>query len=454
MSVKFRYNKVIKYLVFATCTEPLHIGSATGEKETVLVHSVDDIPFIQASSLAGVFRDYCEKTKGKKETESLFGTCEFSEKENVSEKGSKVRFSDGMFKKNVMLELRPRVSINPVSGTSDSSIISGTEQKAGNKFHMEYIGAGAEFTFALYLYDVTKQENLEEIFSAFSNGVVQIGGQKSNGCGYIEIDKLYVKEFDLKIADGRNAWAEEDSLPLTEYEDVTKKICQKFVETDVYEFIVSGKTESTLLVKSIAVTEYGKDVPDYVNIQNVKQEYIVPASSFKGAIRSQMQKIAEYLDCKEVIFEAFGTTGDSDTQGKAGCVRFYDTVVGEKEENDKTALSHRIHIDKFTGGVMHGGLFTEKNVFGTVNFRIKIKACENRERICGILLMALRDLAIGMISIGGGVNVGKGMIEVSFIKIENPKEQITAEIDFVNDRVIDDNDMIRRWMRAVKVVEA
>ena len=77
---------------------------------------------------------------------------------------------------------------------------------------------------------------------------------------------------------------------------------------------------------------------------------------------------------------------------------------------------------------MHGGLFTEQNVFGTIHIKINIKPCENRDKICGILLMALRDLAIGMMSIGGGVNVGKGIMEVSSIQIQNLKEQVKAEL--------------------------
>ena len=160
MSKKFQYSKVIKYLVKATCIEPLHIGSATGEKETVLIHPVDNVPFIQASSLAGVFRAYYEKKNENDLTqvEELFGSSKFAENENSSEYGSKVCFSDGKFVGNVALELRPRVKINAVSGTCDSSVISGTEQSTGHKFLMEYIGAGAKIEFVVYLYDMEKKE--------------------------------------------------------------------------------------------------------------------------------------------------------------------------------------------------------------------------------------------------------------------------------------------------------
>ena len=65
MEQRKSYDKILKYSVTAKCTEPLHIGSASGAKEEVLVHPVDDIPFIQATSIAGVFRGYYEQTYGE-----------------------------------------------------------------------------------------------------------------------------------------------------------------------------------------------------------------------------------------------------------------------------------------------------------------------------------------------------------------------------------------------------
>ena len=57
----FQYDRIIKYQVTATCTQPLHIGNAEGEKEQVLVHPADGIPFVQAASISGVFQAYCRK---------------------------------------------------------------------------------------------------------------------------------------------------------------------------------------------------------------------------------------------------------------------------------------------------------------------------------------------------------------------------------------------------------
>ena len=63
--------------------------------------------------------------------------------------------------------------------------------------------------------------------------------------------------------------------------------------------------------------------------------------------------------------------------------------------------------------------------------------------------MALRDLAIGTMSIGGGANVGKGIIKVSSIQIEHPKEQVSAEIDFTTRTVTDETNVIRKHMKSL-----
>ena len=211
MAFNYSYNKIIKYVIKAECREPLHIGSAEGSSEEVLTHPVDRIPFIQASSIAGVFRSYYEQAYGDNSTGDLFGDRKFAESTNASEKGSKIRFSDGRFEnkgRDLKLELRPRVSIDPVSGTCKESIVKGTSQKSGHKFNMEYISAGSEFVFEIYLYDAQCKDQVEDILTAMNQGIIQIGGQKSNGCGYIKVAKALCREFDMTKPKDRKLWYE------------------------------------------------------------------------------------------------------------------------------------------------------------------------------------------------------------------------------------------------------
>lgn len=459
MTVGMKYQKIIKYLVTAVCTRPLHIGSASGDKEEVLVHPVDGKPFIQAASLSGVMRQYYAKTHGEEAAEGLFGARRFETDENAMAGASRVRFSDGSFcGNNVMLELRPRVKIDPVTGTCDAGSVTGTNRQAGHKFNMEYIGAGEVFRFSAYLYDENCQAALEETLSAIHRGEAQFGGQKSNGCGLIRLQHLKRKTFDMTLQSDRRKWADEDTLAENEYKDILSDIIsqgQGVEKTAVaYEVTVTGCTEGELLVKSIAVQEFGEGAPDSVNIRNAAKDYIVPGSSLKGAVRNQMERIASYIGNASVIGDTFGCTGNSEDEGRAGNIVFYDTVVGNREDNDRAQVRNRIHIDKFTGGVMHGGLFNEKNVSGNVDFRIVINDRNNPDSTCGLLLMALRDLAAGVMGVGGGYSVGKGIINVERIAIYSHKKKENAVIEFEKGIITDEQGMISDCIKAVQLTQA
>lgn len=450
MTVGMKYQKIVKYLVSAVCAQPLHIGSASGDQEEVLVHPADGMPFIQASSISGVLRQYYAQVHGEARTEKLFGARRFETGTNASTGASKVRFSDGRFRSgNLILELRPRVKINPETGTCDASIKKGTNRQSGHKFNMEYIGAGAEFEFAIYLYDDSFQDELESVLSAIHQGDVQFGGQKSNGCGFMELNSLKRKTFDMLQKDDRIKWADEEVLADCEYEDISPDLKETAQTTTAYEVIVSGSTEGELLVRSIAVQDCGKGAPDSMNIQNAAKEYIVPGSSLKGAVRSQMERIASYIGNDDIINETFGKTGNSPREGKAGNIVFYDTVVGNKTDNDMAKIKNRIHIDKFTGGVIHGGLFNEKNVSGRIEFHIVVNNRNNPDNTCGLLLLALRDMAAGVMSVGGGYSVGKGIIDVEQIVIRDFIHGSKAEIEWKSGRITDQSEIVSRCIKKV-----
>lgn len=272
---------------------------------------------------------------------------------------SRIRFTDGTFvteERGIRMELRPRLAINRATGTCSESTVKGTDRSSGHKFNMEYVGAGARFQFSVYLYDTGYQEAVEDIFAALNSENIQFGGQKSNGCGYVRIDRLERAVFDMRKAEDRRKWAEEDSLSPDGYEDITKALPSGSGYRKAYEITVSGRTEGEMLVKGIAVMDEDENAPDAVNMKNAAGEYIIPGSSLKGAVRSQMERIASWMGCEEVIQETFGCAAEADGRGSTGNIAFFDTVVGRAADNDMAAVRHRIHIDKFTGGVMERAL--------------------------------------------------------------------------------------------------
>ena len=129
-------------------------------------------------------------------------------------------------------------------------------------------------------------------------------------------------------------------------------------------------------------------------------------------------------------------------------------MVGDQEKNKNMPLSHRIHIDKFTGGVIHGGLFAERNVAGDMKIKISVKSNKDEsvsDKVCGLLIMALRDLAVGAMSIGSGYSVGKGIITVKKIVInKNLDLKKKAEINFSQNKISDENGIIKECLTSLQ----
>lgn len=47
------YDRIVKYQMTAVCREPLHVGGNDGRDGGILVHPVKNVPFIQATGIAG-----------------------------------------------------------------------------------------------------------------------------------------------------------------------------------------------------------------------------------------------------------------------------------------------------------------------------------------------------------------------------------------------------------------
>ena len=545
MGLDIKYKVVEKYAVTAKLTQPMHIGSAGGRKGEILIHPVDDVPFIQASGIAGVFRNYCTKVYSEDTAKKFFGESRVSDKEASSadqkkatkdadegvksdaqsRAGSRLKISDGYFlttgtvigsqaeseeqaegkeadlraesasltEKNdvriqsgIGLEFRPRVEINPVTGSAAASEIKGSGKKGGHKFETEYIGAGALCRFTVYdmspdvsVDDDNKSEGrrlMECIFAAMNSEDIQFGGQKSNGCGYMKVESVKFKRFDLTDREQLRLWINEGSVTDKDMETIT--VSAQNPSASAYRITVTGKTENRLLVKAIAVENKDGSSPDAVNMQNSAGEYIVPASSFKGAVRARTEKVIKYLekdqklDVSDVLQNSFGSNMARDTN-TLGNLRFFDTIVrdvwedaGENQKEEKSdaksgvkdeaasdlarraSVNHKIHIDKFTGGVMNKALVTENTIGGEIMFRINILNMKAPDKTCAVLLMVLRDLANGQFNIGSGYASGKGFIDVHTITVESADG--SAILDFESGSIKDDDQIIRQCMDALR----
>ena len=380
------YTYAVRYEVEAICRTPLRTGGTDGDPETIL-ESWDDTALLQGSSLAGALRGWLAAADvGMAET--LLGS---------PKQAGHLLVSDGVFDRTAERYTRPRLRINGATGAADD----------GGKFDVAHIGSGSCFRFTLTWLGLQRcdeeLEAVEQMLAALNSGEIRLGAQKSNGFGRVEL-KVCKRTFDLTDPSDRAAWLGDtcQGTPLT---------LPEVVNARRVTFLVSGQADS-LLVKAGAALQ--KEGCAYTPNLTEGGRPILPGSSIKGAVRARAEMIAGFLGLPlEVTENLFGRMSSEGDNGKAGCVFFEDgRLSGEK----RLQIS-RIRINRFTGGIIRGGLFTEEPLSCGVEMHI---SAPDDSAACGLLLYALRDLGLGLYNLGSGGAIGRGYLSVREIKAVTP----------------------------------
>ena len=394
------YTYAVRYEVEALCRTPLRTGGTDGDPQTVL-ESWDGTALLQGSSLAGALRGWLAAADAGM-AETLFGS---------QKQAGHLLVSDGVFDRAAERHIRPRLRVDGATGTADD----------GGKFDVSHIGSGSRFCFTLTWLGLQHCDEelgaVEQLLAALHSGEIRLGAQKSNGFGRVEL-KVRKRAFDLTDPEDRTAWLSDDcqgvALTLPEVTGARR-----------VTFVVSGRADS-LLVKAGAplVTE---DDSKYTPNLTEGGRPVLPGSSVKGAVRARAEMIAGVLGLPQEKTEAlFGRMSADGDNGKAGRVFFED---GRLTDEKQRRIS-RIRINRFTGGVIRGGLFNEEPLSCSVELRI---SAPDDPAACGLLLYALRDLGLGLYSLGSGGSIGRGYLSVEKIRAVTP-EGGEASLQFDRER--------------------
>lgn len=428
------FDSEIRYQIYGNCLSPMHVGDSSGNSDAVL-RDMDGKPFIQATSITGALRNHVHRTWPDVET-ALFETVDDN---------SCLIVTDGRFAEEspeapaaCQVSYRPRVRINPETGTSDDT----------GYFATGCVETGARLHFTLILRQEKQrvagepplERALEDALAALSHGNLTLGGQKSNGFGQVSLDLVRSRKwmYDLTDPQDRQCWLEEEPPPRTEH------LSLNGTASNQVEFVVKGITENLLI--NAGISQLG-DGPDQIQMTNGR-DYIIPGTSLKGLIRGQMQAIAHMWELDPSLLEhAYGRAAVVEGEnGVAGKLIFHETTL----VNPMKRITHRIRLDRFTGGVMNRNLVAQESVAGSVTMKITVPA--DNEIVCALLLYALRDLALGCLTVGSGYATGRGRIQVKTIEIQAGEQSAVLHCRENEIRSLDDPDaLIKGWMDAVSL---
>lgn len=385
---------------------PMKIGDGD---DGILIEAVSNNPYMPGTSVAGAMRAYAAANFSKAIVEELFGH---------GDKDSNIYISDSYADNKKEIEYRPGIRINNRLGINAKS----------GYFERELLGAGHEFSLEIKIYSETEEKReehlkiIKSILSAVQSSEVRFGANKTNGSGILDIEKLKICKLDLKNSKDFIDYVSNDLV----YVDGKEALISKGNNEKTIKFVFEGNTDTPLLVGGYDSLNH--EMPDGSNMMNSNNKYILPGSSFKGAIRNNFNKIAKLKGLNELTEIAFGQEAESNEKSM-GRLYFKDIEI---ENVLDSAIYNRIKIDQFTGGVRSGAILNQRPIKGKFTSEIYYKITgneENDKKVIATMIYTLKDALIGDISFGSGYSIGRGKLKGQFIKVEINKE--TAKLDLI-----------------------
>lgn len=320
------------------------------------------------------------------------------------------------------ITVRDGVTIDPVTGTAVPH----------HKFDFEAVERGAAGDFRLVItlrnehYDEAHrlqpelQDLLDTLLAKLADGI-ELGGRTAIGLGRAKVEQLVVDPYDFTSRKDAAAWlASTGPLPAEHRYPVDKNAGKKPCLPEDFEVEATFTLETSLIVRDYA-SEEAKPEPAGDNRQKIAavsrksgQDYLIPGSSLKGAMRHRAIYILERLGRDvRLIEQMMGTApGTTDAQEKwKSRLSVDETYI--RPENVVAAEQSRNRIDRFTGGTIDTALFTTKPLWSKgakseVRIHFVIHRAQPHE--AGLGLCLLKDLWLGRLTVGGEQSIGRGVL--------------------------------------------
>ncbi|MGN0465821.1 MAG: RAMP superfamily CRISPR-associated protein [Lachnospiraceae bacterium] len=421
-------EKRIYYAIELSLVTPLCVSNGIEEMtDCDVIRNWDGEPFIPGTSFMGAFRNFYEDVKKNTEIsiEEIFRNSDkntgisieeiFGDSDEDTGKMSQIWISDFYFDDEVSIVTRDGVQLENKVSVPEA------------KYDYEVIEYGKGTLFMqLLVWDEKKEEELQRamhvIMMGIQSGDIRLGAQKNRGLGRLKIEKIYSKKFSKSN--------------LKEWIDFTKESIKKEENksnlSDYKEKFVSYYTTIKIplrLTGGLSIRQYSTKVnqPDFVSLQRKMsknqedEKVVISGSSWKGAIRSRMTEILEEIleemegkkelkkKLKNSCEEIFGYVKKVEKKAKASDM----AVMESKLEKNTYIRSTRNQVSRFENATVDGALYEERcAVGGETELEIKIRNDKGKsDWFIGLLILAIKDIQNGYLSIGGGTAIGRGIFE-------------------------------------------
>jgi CRISPR/Cas system CSM-associated protein Csm3 (group 7 of RAMP superfamily) len=433
--MRFRYY--IGYTLEALSAHALATGQGDGIQDTQVLRDAHGLPCLPATSIAGVLRHLYEAQHGPVASQELFGFIDNTDGRASHLKltwafthDSTNRVAEGLAlpdSEDPLIQLlhqakpiiRQRVRLNSLGAAADTALYDLTLVPRGTRYSgfFEIVGTDQEH--------VTRQ--WQQLSACLTDVRFRLGTGSRSGLGAFKLVALTGRCYDLETeltAYGARPRRRNDlhTLPLlSPAVQPSQPIKLALRATDSWA-IGGGQTSLTAnSLNNIALIPQTEPVIVWTaNRANINPQIVAPGSALKGALRHRVafhhrricqewaeKGLAEHNTATDLLFgyERSGTGDDVD--GQAGLLWFHDLYLQKN-----VTLHEQMHnrLDRFTGGVMAGGLYSTQSLWQS-HFELEI-GCSALESIDANVLHALRlaleDLCCSRLPLGANGSRGLG----------------------------------------------
>lgn len=441
--------KKIYYQMIFEARSPLRIGNGRdGSNDSDLMLDGRGLPFIPGTSIAGVIRHRAEEENVDKTIlEHLFGTVEIAKAKKIEPK----IISSAIFVNDAVME----------KGTSEKAVLIGRRDGVGlgewgtadstSKFEFQI----SEFDKKLYsVIEWTgdeKQENeeihnvVEPVIKHYISSGFRAGAKTSRGYGDFKVEiwkKVFTFPDELEDWIEFNPYVEDAFLN-------AERLSGVLLDTDV-EIEVGFKMKGTFSVRvNTARTEIMEDgsVPDTVPLEDFRGKPVIPGTVWAGVFRHHMhalmrdagytEKSAEMKELDQLFGMAYNARDN-----KKSVISFSESKISIEKKNEQKMSVMRTAIDRFTASPRTASLFTS-TVYSGGESKLYISFNKNAvpDMYRQLLAACICDMHLGLLSVGGEASVGRGIMQVTQLKVNGEEktgcmklpENGTASLDWIKE---------------------
>lgn len=421
----------------------IHSGQGDTTHDVLLVREANGLPAIPGSSLAGVLRHAYRAQHGSTATGQLFGQLGNDARPSwlsvgwalVHDGGNQP--CEGLLDANQLQDslLQLLLDEKPLVRQRVRLEHTGTASESG-KFDVTLIPAGVRYTSWLgYWCDGSEQsrQHWQNLLQLLTSQHLRLGHGTRSGNGLFSVSELSQARWDLRTAEGHKAYAGRPRHRRQTHglqrctQDTPAANLQVLLQLEAEggwrigggeRSLKSHEKEPDLLPQHELLVQWNGD-----KAAIGQHVHLLPGSAVKGAVR---HRLAYHYRCLTGEFAGTGSSASTEDcpavstlfghaaedQGQAGLLAFHDLHL----QDARTGVLMHNRIDRFTGGVINGALFSEEVLWQTP-LELRISLLPGAESIEPAMRLALQrtleDLASGWLPLGAGGSRGLGTFRSS-----------------------------------------